>query len=74
MFYIATTVQNVYPRPAFAQATMNDVISFIFSNKDKLVSFEASLVNKFEYQYLFDFSVATFAVFPTPVGVFLSGS
>ena len=42
---------------------MNDVVSFIFANKNKLVSFEASLVNKFEYQYLFDFSEATFEEF-----------
>ena len=63
MFYIAAEVQNVYPRPAFAQSTMNDVLSFIFANKDKLVSFEASLVNKFEYQYSFDFSTATFEEF-----------
>lgn len=63
MFYIAASVQNVYPRPAFAPHTMNDVVSFIFANKDKLVSFEASLVNKFEYQYSFDFSEATFEEF-----------
>ena len=63
MFYIAASVQNVYPRPAFAPHTMNDVVSFIFANKDKLVSFEASLVNKFEYQYSFDFSTATFEEF-----------
>ena len=63
MFYIAASVQNVYPRPAFAPHTMNDVVSFIFANKDKLVSFEASLVNKFEYQYSFDFSEATYAEF-----------
>lgn len=61
MFYIAASVQNVYPRPAFAPHTMHDVVSFIFANKDKLVYFEASLVNKFEYQYSFDFSEATYA-------------
>ncbi|NCB78516.1 MAG: hypothetical protein EOM41_00690 [Bacilli bacterium] len=63
MFYIAASVQNVYPRPAFAPHTMHDVVSFIFANKDKLVSFEASLANKFEYQYSFDFSTATYAEF-----------
>ena len=63
MFYIAAEVQNVYPRPAFAPHTMNDIIGFVFANKDKLISLEASLVNKFEYQYSFDFSEATFEEF-----------
>ena len=63
MFYIAASVQNVYPRPAFAPHTMNDVVNFIFANKDKLASFEASLVNKFEYKDSFDFSEATFEDF-----------
>ena len=63
MFYIAAEVQNVYPRPAFAPHTMSDVVRFILANKDKLVSFEASLVNKFKYQESFDFSEATYAEF-----------
>lgn len=63
MFYIAAEVQNVYPRPAFAPHTMSDVVSFIFANKDKMVSFEASLVNKFKCQDSFDFSEATFEEF-----------
>ena len=63
MFYIAASVQNVYPRPAFAPHTMRDVVSFISAKKDKLVSFEASLVNKFKYHDSFDFSTATFEEF-----------
>lgn len=63
MFYIAAEVQNVYPRPAFAPHTMRDVVSFIFANEDRLVSFEASLVNKFKCHDSFDFSTATFEEF-----------
>ena len=63
MFYISAEVQNVYPRPAFAPHTMNGLLRFIFANINKLASFEASLVNKFEYQYSFDFSEATYTDF-----------
>ena len=63
MFSIIASIQNAYPRPAFAPHTMSDVVRFILANKDKMVSFDAYLVNKFKYQHSFDFSTATFEEF-----------